>query len=89
MEIRVLPIREDEEPEHLKYKELERIAEDGEYFYLFRNQYGGYMVPKDQLNGRVDQFRDFLEGATGQICHVKAAPWIKAVRRMSSNARKK
>ncbi len=87
MEIKVLPEREDEENEQLKYKELARISEDADYFYLFRNQYGGYMVPKEQLNGQVDRFRDFLEQATGQTCDVKAAPWIKLIRRMSSNSR--
>lgn len=89
MEIIVLPEREDEEPEHLKYKDLERIAEDGDYFYLFRNQYGGYMVPKDQLQGRIDDFRYFLEKQTGQVCYVNSAPWVKLVRRMSSPNRKK
>lgn len=84
-EIKVLPEREDEENEQVKYKELERIAEDGEYFYLFRNQYGGYMVPKSQLNGRSDDFRVFLEKATGQKIAVKAAPWVKLIRRMVSS----
>lgn len=89
MEIIVLPEREDEEPDQVKYQDLERIAEDGDYFYLFRNQYGGYMVPKEQLNGRVDDFRDFLEKQTGQFCDARTAPWVKLVRRMASPNRKK
>lgn len=89
MEIIVLPVREDEEHEHVKYKELEKIAEDGEYFYLFRNQYGGYMVPKDQLQGKVDHFRDFLESQTGQFCEINTAPWVKLIRRMNSPNRRR
>lgn len=89
MEITVLPERDDEEPEHLSYKELERIAEDGEYFYLFRNQYGGYMVPKNQLKGKEEEFRNFLEERTGQTCNVKAAPWVKLIRWIYSPKRKK
>ena len=84
MEIKVLPEREDEENEHLKYKDLEKLGEDANYFYLFRNQYGGYMIPKEQLSGRVDEFRSFLEKSTGQICHAKTAPWIKMIRKLSS-----
>ena len=89
MEIIVLPVREDEEHEQLKYKELEKIAEDSEYFYLFRNQYGGYMVPKDQLQGRTDEFRDFLEKQTGQFCAINSAPWVKLIRWINSPNRKK
>ena len=89
MEIIVLPVREDEENEQLKYKDLEKIAEDGEYFYLFRNRYGGYMVPKEQLQGKADDFRDFLEKQTGLFCEVNTAPWVKLIRRMNSPNRKK
>jgi len=89
MEIIVLPVKEDEENEHLKYNELEKIAEDGDYFYLFRNRYGGYMVPKNQLQGQVDLFRDFLETQTGQFCEINTAPWVKLIRWMNSPNRKK
>ena len=89
MEIIILPIREDEENEQLKYKDLVRIAEDREYFYLFPNEYGGYMIPKDQLNGQVDAFRDFMEKATGQFVTVRTAPWVKLIRWMNSPNRKK
>lgn len=89
MEIIILPEREDEEPEHVKYRDLEKISEDRDYFYLFRNQYGGYMVPKEELNGQDDQFRDFLEKQTGMFCEVRTAPWIKLIRWMNSPNRKK
>ena len=89
MEIIILPIREDEENEQLKYKDLERIAEDRDYFYLFRNQYGGYMVPKEQLKGQIDEFRSFMEKATGQMFEVRSAPWVKLIRWLNSpNGRK-
>ena len=89
MEVIVLPEREDEEHEHLKYKDFLKIAEDRDYFYLFRDRYGGYMVPKDQLNGQVDQFRDFLESASGKMLAVNTAPWVKLIRYFNSPARKK
>ena len=73
----------------MKYKDLERIAEDREYFYLFRDQYGGYMVPKEQLDGREKEFRVFLENATGQFCEKNSAPWVKFVQWMNSPKGKK
>lgn len=85
MEITILPEREGEEPEQVKYKDLERISEDAQYFYLFPNQYGGYMLPKEQLNGKVDEFRRFLEQRTGQRMDVKAAPWVKLIRSLSAS----
>ena len=62
---------------------------DREYFYLFRDQYGGYMVPKDQLNGQIDQFRGFLEKASGKLVEARTAPWVKLIRYMSSPIRKR
>lgn len=88
MEIIALPERDDEEPTHMKYKDFLKFAEDRDYFYLFRDQYGGYMVPKEQLNGQVDQFRGFMEKATGLYCEARTAPWVKLIRRMSSPIRK-
>ena len=89
MEIIALPEREDEEPEQVKYRDFVKIAEDRDYFFLFRDQYGGYMVPKDQLNGQDEQFRGFLEKATGMYCEAKVAPWMKLIRRMNSPNRKR
>lgn len=89
MEIIALPVREDEESQQLKYKDFLKIAEDREYFYLFRDQYGGYMVPKDQLNGQIDQFRGFLEKASGKLVEARTAPWVKLIRYMSSPIRKR
>lgn len=33
----------------LAYNEFEKLGEDRDYFYLFRDSYGGYMVPKRGL----------------------------------------
>ena len=88
MEIISLPQREGDESVHMKYRDFLKFAEDRDYFYLFRDQYGGYMIPKEQLNGQVDHFRGYMEKATGLICEARSAPWLKLIRRMYSPLRK-
>ena len=89
MEIIVLPVRQDEENLQMKYSDFVKFAEDRDYFYLFRDQYGGYMIPKDQLDGQVDQCRGVMEKASGLFCEARTAPWVKLIRRMSSPIRKR
>lgn len=43
----------------LKYADILRLAEDGQYFYLFITTEAAYMVPKDQLKD-ADAFREQL-----------------------------
>ena len=35
-------------------------------YYLFRDQYGGYMIPKAALGDRENEFRRFVEEKTGK-----------------------
>ena len=82
MEIVLLPEIEDEENSFLSYDAVYRLAEDAKYFYLFRDAYGGYMVPKDQLKEQENQFRKFLQEKTGQhmqskIPAVRFVQWLK------------
>lgn len=73
----------------LPYEDILRLGEDREYFYLFRNQYGGYMIPKAELDKKVDDFRAFMENKTGRSFNVQAAPFIKLLRRMDVKSRQK
>ena len=45
----------------LKYKDILRMGEDEEYFYLFRDENGGYMIPKKELGENVEKFRTFMK----------------------------
>ena len=45
----------------LKYADVLRMAEDEEYFYLFRDERGGYMIPKKELGKEVESFRAFMK----------------------------
>lgn len=79
-------------PEHtldgfLAYSEIRRMGEDGRYFYIFGNEYGGYMIPKEGLGKSVAGFKDFLEEVTGKnirssrVPAVRLIAWIKRKRR--------
>lgn len=73
----------------LAYEDILRLGEDREYFYLFRNQYGGYMIPKTELGDKTDDFRAFMENKTGKSFNVQAAPFIKMLRKMDVKSRQK
>ncbi|MBP3657316.1 MAG: YcxB family protein [Clostridia bacterium] len=66
--------------EPLAYSDIPDIGEDGDYFYIFRNQYGGYMIPKKELGKKEDEFRAFIESKTGKSFKIKAAPIVKLLR---------
>ena len=52
--------------EPLFYSNIKSIGEDSSYFYIFRNEFGGYMIPKEALGDKLTAFRDFIEKKSGQ-----------------------
>lgn len=71
----------------LPYADILRLGEDREYFYLFRDQFGGYMVPKEELGNRAPVFKAFLEEKTGKTFRMRTIPvlrfveWVKKKKR--------
>ena len=59
------------------YKKVYRMGQDFKYFYIFRDQYGGYMIPREKLGDRQYEFRDFMEKKTGQVFQVRRSPFLK------------
>lgn len=76
MHIISLP-EEKELNEPLLYKNVYRMGQDFKYFYIFRDQYGGYMIPREQLGDSQYDFRDFMEKKTGQVFQVRRSPFLK------------
>ena len=72
----------------LFYSDVLKLGEDADYYYLFRDRLGGYMVPKAQLTGKEDAFRYFIEEKTGKSFNSMVAPVIKLIRRLSSPKKK-
>ena len=80
MEIITLPERKTLRA--LKYKQVSRMGENADHFFVFRDQYGGYMIPKEELGDKVDDFRTFMEKKTGQQFRVRKALMVKLMERM-------
>lgn len=81
MEIVPLPEQPGDES-RLAYADVCRLGEDLKYYYIFRDQFGGYMVPKEALGDREADFRTFLEGKTGLTFRIRTAPIIRFLRRV-------
>lgn len=64
--MRVISLPDKEELESLSYSDIRRMGEDLNYFYLFRDRYGGYMIPKNAIGSDTAAFRRFLTEKTGQ-----------------------
>ena len=65
--IRVISLPGGEELDPLPYGRIRGLGEDNQNFYIFRDQYGGYVIPKDRLGDREDAFRSFVEGKSGKF----------------------
>lgn len=65
--MRVLVHPEEEETDPLPYSDVLRMGEDRIAYYLFRDRYGGYMIPKEALGAQEEEFRRFVEERTGKM----------------------
>lgn len=65
------------------YSEFLQLGEDRQYFYLFRNQYGGYMIAKSELKEDQEDFRDFIEMKTGLRFQKRMAPIARLLQKIS------
>ena len=70
----------------VKYEEFLKLGEDGDYFYLFPNPHGGYMIAKSDLADK-DAFRSFLEQKTGKPVESRMPPVVKLLRKMKKRDR--
>lgn len=72
----------------LMYDAVKKLGEDADYFYLFRDERGGYMMPKAELGKDVDDFRFFVEQKTGKSFQTQIAPVFKLLRKIDTQKRK-
>ena len=79
IEIYVLPAGKKEVS--LRYTDFDKLGEDQRFFYLFRDSYGGYMIPKEELGDEkeVTAFREFLEQKSGKTVCRKTIPLLRAM----------
>lgn len=81
--LRIITLPEGEELDALPYAQILRLGEDTGNFYIFRDTYGGYMIPKETLGDEAEAFRQFLVSKTGQRFYSRQAPIIRLLSRLS------
>ena len=79
--VEIIPLPENANGEPMAYADIHRLGEDLENFYMFRNQYGGYVIPKSELGKKEAEFRAFLEKKTGQTFRAQMSPLLRLLRR--------
>lgn len=75
--MRIFSLPDKEELDPLPYSKVLSLGEDFENFYLFRDRYGGYMLPKKQLGDREAEFRKFIEAKVGMPILSKRSKYRK------------
>ncbi len=65
--MRIITMPNNSELDPLPYSQVEGLGEDTGNFYIFKNRYGGYMIPKSQLGDEKNEFKSFIESKTGKI----------------------
>ena len=65
-EMRIITLPAGDELDPLPYSQVLQLGEDFKAYYLFRDQYGGYRIPKEELGEREEEFRNFVQGKTGK-----------------------
>lgn len=76
----ILPLPENAgEVSSLAYADFFRMAEDYQYIYIFRDKFGGYMIPKASLQEQEASFRRFLQEKTGKTIYRKTSPAMRVL----------
>ena len=65
----------------MPYGDFRKLGEDRGYFYIFRDQYGGYMIPKKELEDQ-ENFRYFIQRKSGLKFERKMPPIARLMQKM-------
>lgn len=68
----------------MMYADIRALGEDDDYFYIFRDEHGGYMMPKKELGKQESAFRSFVQERTGKYFDHQVAPIFKLWRKLSA-----
>lgn len=81
--LRIITLPEREELDALPYASIARMGEDAGNFYIFRDSYGGYMIPKETLGEQEQAFRQFMLTKSGQTFRSRQAPIMRLISKLS------
>ncbi len=87
--MRIVSQPDGEELDPLSYADVLKLGEDRQAFYLFRSQYGGYMIPKEALGERADAFKSFVEERTGKVFQARFSPLARLLAALREKRNKK
>jgi len=86
--VQVMAMPENEQLVDLRYADIYGLGEDKDYYYLFRDQYGGYVVPKEELGKQKEEFRTFMEEKSGKFFSTgRKAPITRMLERIKAKRR--
>lgn len=77
--MRVFSLPDNEELSPLPYSAVRELGSDMKYYYIFRDEHGGYMIPYSQLGDKRDSFHKFIEEKTGKSFKRNQAPIAKLI----------
>lgn len=69
----------------LYYKDAKGIYDDFVNYYIFRDNFGGYVIPKVSLRDKEDEFREFIEKRTYKEMKSKLPPVVRLIRKITRN----
>lgn len=81
--MRVFALPDNEELSSLSYSAVRELGSDMKYYYIFRDEVGGYMIPYTQLGDRRDEFHKFIEKKTGKSFRTRRAPVSRLIESIS------
>lgn len=80
--MRVFSLPDNEELSELPYSSVRELGSDMKYYYIFRDEVGGYMIPYTQLGDRRNEFHRFIEKKTGKSFRTRRAPVSRFIESM-------
>lgn len=69
--------KDKQEDDFLPYSKIYGMGEDIQYYYIFRDRYGGYMIPKSELGDESKEFREYVEKKSGKTFVLRRIPFAK------------
>ena len=75
--MRIITLPNNSELDPLPYSEVVGLGADLYNYYIFRTEFGGYMIPKSELGDKSDEFQRFIEKKTGKLFVSKRSRFVR------------
>ena len=75
--MRIITLPNNSELDPLPYSEIVGLGADLYNYYIFRTEFGGYMIPKSELGDKSDEFQRFIEKKTGKLFVSKRSRFVR------------